>query len=147
MTKTLFSLLAIVLIFFSVMVLLVGNSGEISSEISKEISSAISLQNNKHAEEKHLESGTLLECANNGSFLMVLRNKKDPLTFYLFCQLSSGQFGIIALREVVQNNLKCLILKTAFIPGDGTRNYVLNEYLNNIATKWKGELLGFCPEN
>ena len=89
-----------------------------------------------HAENKHgQEAIDIRQCLEKNGPYQIWRSLADPNTFYQICQLPDGRWGLQAIIKEGEKRVE----KTAFIKGDGSWKALL-EYLNRIATPFKGKL-------
>lgn len=78
---------------------------------------------------KHDEASTIRNCLDKNGPYMIMKNMNEP-TWYLLCQIDKNHWG---LQAVSKNGVE----KTAFSPGDGSHQALMN-YLNKIAVRFKG---------
>ncbi len=94
----------------------------------------------KHAEYKHVEASSIKQCLNDAGPATVYRDRWDKSKYYLTCKTAFG-WGLAVFVETAAG----LINKTAFSPGDGSLNDLLNYLALSGATRYNGVLPQFAP--
>jgi len=92
----------------------------------------------KHAfDSAHPEAAELRKCVENDQIYQTFRDMKDKTKFYFICQLRDKRWGVIPV--VLES--ATLIMKTAFVPRDGSWNMIM-AYVQQTATRFNGAIPG-----
>jgi hypothetical protein len=137
--------LFLVVIVAALAIICTLNAPDAASSAS-DIASSVQLEDNinfykieltEHAENsEHPEAPELIKCVEDKNVYQTYKSKFQSNKYYFICQMKDKRWGIVPVLLESTN----LIIKTAFIPRDGTWNSIL-KYVSQEAVKFTGDIL------